>query len=156
MRFLIFFIAALFLVSFILLAGLAWSEGPLGKESIAQLGIAAHGGQVHTVNVYLALTPEEQDLGLMYQRSMGNCNGDGNCYGMLFVFPNYSDQCFWMKNTVMPLKQIWITGNSITSEVNASPYSTAAYCHYGNSVLEAYPNSSLQIGDEVTLEKVFR
>lgn len=108
------------------------------------------------VNGYLALTPEDQELGLMYQKSMGNCEGLGNCYGMLFVFPNYSDRCFWMKNTVMPLKQFWITGNSITFEVNGTPYSTSVYCHYGNSVLEAYSNSSLRVGDMVTLEKGFR
>ena len=119
--------------------------------------IAPYNLPLSKVNVYVASTPEEQkELGLMYQKSMGDCNGFGNCYGMLFVFQNYSDQCFGMKNTVMPLKQFWITGNSITSEVNGTPYSTATYCHYGDSILETYPNSSLRLGDRVTLGKVLK
>jgi uncharacterized membrane protein (UPF0127 family) len=109
-----------------------------------------------TVNVYLAISYQQQENGLMNQSTMGNCNGRGNCYGMLFLFPSNSNLCFWMKNTIMPLKQIWITNNTITAIENATPYSTVSYCHNGDEVLETQLNSTLSVGDNVYLKSSYR
>lgn len=122
-----------------------------GTEHVVQLLLGYENGSTASVNAYLALTPKEQQIGLMYQTSFGNCNGQGNCYGMLFAFQNYSELCFWMKNTVLPLKQFWIYNNTITAEENGSPYSTQTYCHAGDAVLETHANSSLAVGDSIYL-----
>ena len=50
----------------------------------------------------LALTPEEQEQGLMYRESL-----PPNA-GMLFVFDQPAPHHFWMKNTMIPLDMIWM------------------------------------------------
>jgi hypothetical protein len=52
--------------------------------------------------VELAITDEEQMLGLMFRKSL-----DQN-RGMLFVFREEGMHSFWMKNTFIPLDIIWI------------------------------------------------
>lgn len=47
--------------------------------------------------VELAITPEDQQLGLMFRDSMPDD------HGMLFVFPREAMRSFWMKNTRIPL-----------------------------------------------------
>ena len=52
--------------------------------------------------VELALTPEEQNRGLMFRQSLGADEG------MLFVFDRMSIHTFWMKNTLIPLDMLFI------------------------------------------------
>lgn len=49
------------------------------------------------VRAEVARTPQEHSMGLMYRSSMP-IN-----HGMLFVFEQRGQQCFWMKNTLIPL-----------------------------------------------------
>lgn len=60
------------------------------------------------VVVDLALTPDQQQLGLGYR------NGLLPGTGMLFVFPEASDRTFWMKGMRFCLDIIWIEGGAIT------------------------------------------
>lgn len=52
---------------------------------------------MHLIKAEVARTPREQQIGLMWRTSMGTNEG------MLFVFDRPSRQCFWMKNTLIPL-----------------------------------------------------
>ena len=74
--------------------------------------------------------------------------------GMLFVFPSNSIRCFWMENTPMQLRQAWIANNIMAYVYNATPYSTASVCHYGDYVLEvpASYNITLHAGSRATLQ----
>lgn len=53
------------------------------------------GGQ--TLKVEIADTPERQEAGLMFRKSLKE--GEG----MLFIFPNEQPRAFWMKNTFIDL-----------------------------------------------------
>jgi len=55
--------------------------------------------------VELAVTNEEQAIGLMFRKSL-----DKN-RGMLFVFKEEGEHSFWMKNTLISLDIIWINEN---------------------------------------------
>jgi len=63
--------------------------------------IHARQGDV-TVAVEVADTPDTRARGLMYRKDLA---ADA---GMLFVFPNETEQRFWMKNTPLPLDMIFI------------------------------------------------
>jgi hypothetical protein len=122
------------------LYGLATYKTPL----IANISI---GGREYYA--YLALTPEQQMKGLMNVTSIGDCYGHGNCIGMLFVFQNDSYLCFWMKNTIMPLKQYWVSNGTITQAAVGVPYSTNQICNYGDMVLETNMSSNFSIGEKL-------
>ncbi len=52
--------------------------------------------------VELALTPQQQEQGLMGRQFLGNDSG------MLFVFQQDGVYPFWMKNTLIPLDMVWV------------------------------------------------
>ncbi len=109
-----------------------------------------HNGIVGTYYVYVADTPQLQALGYMYANSTGNCMAHSPCLGMVFPFSNYSSQCFWMKNTRIPLRQTWFNRSGYAVYIyNATPNSTLAVCQYGSFVLETNINQSISIGDRL-------
>lgn len=65
------------------------------------------------VTAELALTREQQTVGLMFRTNM-----DENA-GMLFVFPGTYQASFWMKNCPMPLSAAYIDPNGRILEVVA-------------------------------------
>ena len=70
------------------------------------------------LEVELAMTPEEQILGLMYRETL-----EGN-EGMLFVFPKERILSFWMKNTRIPLSIAFIKADGRILQIESmKPYS---------------------------------
>jgi uncharacterized membrane protein (UPF0127 family) len=103
---------------------------------------------------YLALTPEQQTKGLMNVTSIGDCYGHGNCIGMLFIFQNSSNLCFWMKDTIISLKQYWIKNGTITQIAIGAPYSTNVTCYHGDMVLETNASSNFNIGEKLLVNRL--
>ena len=52
---------------------------------------------IHNISAEVAQSPDERATGLMFRQSMPANQG------MLFVFEQAEQQCFWMKNTLIPL-----------------------------------------------------
>ena len=52
---------------------------------------------MHAIDAQVASTHEQRMTGLMFRKEMPQNEG------MLFVFEGPSQQCFWMKNTLLPL-----------------------------------------------------
>ena len=52
---------------------------------------------IHNISAEVAQSPDERATGLMFRQSMPPNQG------MLFVFDQAEQQCFWMKNTLIPL-----------------------------------------------------
>ena len=71
--------------------------GPLGyAQDLPQLDLPRTklSAGMHLIDAQLAATPEQRSTGLMFRRDMPASEG------MLFVFEQASQQCFWMKNTL--------------------------------------------------------
>ena len=85
-----------------LVAGAALAFGAAaqtGPQSLPKMRLNAG---IYNIDAELARTADEREIGLMFRSSMGT--GDG----MLFVFEERGQQCFWMKNTLIPLDVAFI------------------------------------------------
>ncbi len=81
------------------------------------------GAGMHRIDAQVALTPEQRQIGLMWRKSMPMHEG------MLFVFDQPSQQCFWMKNTLIPLTAAFVLDDgTITNLVDMQPQTTNPHC----------------------------
>lgn len=73
------------------------------------------------INLELALTNQQRQVGLMYRKSMPETSG------MLFVFPDNARRSFWMKNTYIALDMIFVRENLTVDSIvyNATPLTTS-------------------------------
>ena len=78
---------------------------------------------MYLLDVQVAQTPEQRAIGLMNRQSMPEHEG------MLFVFEHSDTQCFWMKNTLLPLSAAFIDNNgNIVNIEDMKPQSLDAHC----------------------------
>lgn len=78
---------------------------------------------MYKINAQVASTPEQRAIGLMNRADMPQHEG------MLFVFENPQVQCFWMKNTLMPLTAAFIADDgSIVNLADMKPQTTDSHC----------------------------
>jgi uncharacterized protein len=78
---------------------------------------------MHRVDTQVALEPEQRSVGLMYRKDMPQHEG------MLFVFEQASVQCFWMKNTVLPLTAAFVADDgSIVNLADMKPQTIDSHC----------------------------
>ena len=77
----------------------------------------------HLITAEVAQTEEQRATGLMFRESM-----PAN-HGMLFVFERAGQQCFWMKNTVLPLDIAFIDDDGTVVNVDRmKPQSLDPHC----------------------------
>ena len=78
---------------------------------------------MHAIQVMVAQTPEQQATGLMFRKAMGTNEG------MLFVFDEPRQQCFWMKNTLLPLSVAFIGDDgSVVNIDDMKPQTLDGHC----------------------------
>lgn len=78
---------------------------------------------MHLLEVQVASTFEQRATGLMFRTEMPQHEG------MLFVFEQPSQQCFWMKNTLLPLSAAFIADNGrIVNIVDMKPQTLDSHC----------------------------
>ena len=101
------------------LCSLAWAEG----QPQLQLPRVQLQAGMHQMQVQVAATPEQRSIGLMHRAEMPQ--GEG----MLFAFEQATQQCFWMKNTLLPLTAAFITDDgTIVNLADMKPQTTDAHC----------------------------
>lgn len=78
---------------------------------------------IYQIDTQLAVTPEQHAIGLMYRKEMDQHEG------MLFVFPTPSKQCFWMKNTLIPLTAAFLADDGMILNLeDMKPQSEESHC----------------------------
>ena len=78
---------------------------------------------MNVIDAQLALTPEQRQIGLMLRKEMPQHEG------MLFVFEQQAQQCFWMKNTLLPLTAAFVADDgTIVNLANMKPQTTDSHC----------------------------
>lgn len=78
---------------------------------------------MHLIDTQVAGTPEQRSIGLMYRKEMPQHEG------MLFVFEQASVQCFWMKNTLLPLTAAFVSDDgTIVNLADMKPQTTNSHC----------------------------
>lgn len=84
--------------------------------------IRLHAG-MHQISAEVAQTPLERQIGLMGRPTMGANEG------MLFIFDAPETQCFWMRNTLLPLTAAFLADDgSIVNLVDMQPQTETSHC----------------------------
>ena len=124
------------------------AQPELAKEP---LSITTRDGKRHDFQVEMALTPEQQRVGLMFRPSVP---ADG---GMLFDWGAPRDSGMWMRNTVSPLDMLFINGDGTVRHVaeDTVPGSLATIESHGpvRATLELAAGTAkrldIRVGDKV-------
>jgi uncharacterized membrane protein (UPF0127 family) len=78
---------------------------------------------MYQIDTQLAQTPDQRSMGLMFRKEMPQHEG------MLFVFEQPATQCFWMKNTFLPLTAAFVADDgTIVNLVDMKPQTTDSHC----------------------------
>jgi len=78
---------------------------------------------MYRLDVQVARAPRELETGLMFRRQMPDHEG------MLFVFERPGVQCFWMKNTLLPLTAAFIADDGrIVNLADMAPMTEDSHC----------------------------
>ncbi len=96
----------------------AWAQEP--QTDLQRLVIQAG---MFQIDAQIAQTPEQRQIGLMFRKDMPTHEG------MLFVFEEPQKQCFWMKNTLLPLTAAFVDEDGvIVNTADMQPQTTESHC----------------------------
>jgi uncharacterized membrane protein (UPF0127 family) len=78
---------------------------------------------MNRIDAQVAQTFEQRMVGLMYRKEMPQHEG------MLFVFDQPTVQCFWMRNTLLPLTAAFVADDgTIVNLENMKPLTEDSHC----------------------------
>ncbi len=78
---------------------------------------------MHQIDAQVALSPEQRQIGLMFRKEMPQHEG------MIFVFEEPTKQCFWMKNTLLPLTAAFVADDgTIVNLEDMKPQTENPHC----------------------------
>ena len=97
-----------------------WAQQDGPQLNLNRIKISAG---MHQIDTQLAMNSEQRQIGLMNRPSMPNHEG------MLFVFDEAGVQCFWMKNTLLPLTAAFVADDgTIVNLEDMKPQTLASHC----------------------------
>lgn len=78
---------------------------------------------MHRIDAQVAATPEQRQIGLMFRKDMPQHEG------MIFIFDQPGKQCFWMKNTLIPLSAAFLSDDgTIVNIEDMKPLALDGHC----------------------------
>ena len=78
---------------------------------------------MHVITAELATTPQSRTIGMMFRQTTPPN------HGMLFVFEYKAQQCFWMRNTPLPLSIAFIDDDGTILQIaDMAPQSETMHC----------------------------
>ena len=78
---------------------------------------------MHQIDAQVAQTPEQRATGLMHRKEMPQHEG------MLFAFERPSIQCFWMKDTLLPLSAAFVADDgTVVNIADMKPLALDSHC----------------------------
>lgn len=106
----------------VLLAALCWSVWARDQPQLDLPRTTLKAG-MHLIQAQVASTHPQRAIGLMHRREMPANEG------MLFVFEQAAVQCFWMKNTLLPLTAAFVEDDgTIVNLADMQPLSLDSHC----------------------------
>jgi uncharacterized membrane protein (UPF0127 family) len=105
------------------LAALVCTLGAAAQEGPQKLRAIPLNAGMHLIQAEVAETPVQRQIGLMNRPAMGANEG------MLFVFPAPTQQCFWMKNTLLPLSIAFLADDGTVVNIeDMQPQTLDSHC----------------------------
>ena len=78
---------------------------------------------LYQIDAQVAQTPEQRQIGLMFRKDMPQAEG------MIFVFEQPATQCFWMRNTLLPLTAAFVADDGrIVNLADMKPQTEDSHC----------------------------
>ncbi len=103
----------------VLATSAAWAQ----ESPQLQLPRVTLSAGMHLISAQVASTPQQRAIGLMFRKAMPVNEG------MLFAFEQASEQCFWMKNTLLPLTAAFVADDgTIVNLADMQPQSLDSHC----------------------------
>lgn len=97
----------------------------LAQEGAPQMDlprVELHAG-MYRISAQVASTPRQREIGLMFRKQMPESEG------MLFAFDTPGVQCFWMKNTRLPLTAAFVADDGrIVNLADMQPQTEDSHC----------------------------
>ena len=101
-----------------LAVGLAFAQEP--QTNLPRVKLSAG---MHQIDAQVAAAPDQRMTGLMYRQEMPQHEG------MLFIFEQPTQQCFWMKNTLLPLSTAFVADDgTIVNIEDMAPQTLNSHC----------------------------
>ncbi len=108
------------IVAVLLVAAGSFASAQDGPQKLPSITLNAG---MHLIQAEVAQTPEQRSTGLMFRSAMGANEG------MLFAFEQPGQQCFWMKNTLLPLSAAFVADDgSIVNVEDMKPQTLDSHC----------------------------
>jgi len=99
------------------------SVAAMAQDEPQNLPAMRLGAGIHNIQAQIAKTPEQRATGLMFRRTMATNDG------MLFIFEQPELQCFWMKNTLLPLSAAFLTDDGTIMNIeDMKPLTLESHC----------------------------
>ena len=108
---------------FVFLSSSLFTFLPVHGQTQSTLPIKKLTAGMHVIQAEIAATPDSRTTGLMFRKMLAHN------HGMLFVFDQVNVQCFWMRNTLIPLSiAFMLDDGTITNIADMSPQSDQSHC----------------------------